>query len=78
MYKENNKKTKQLKRKLLILPLILCLSSCNVKKNIELENGEYVTVNAYQHGALNTLGAGQGFNVSITDYHISINNMLYG
>lgn len=74
MYKlQNKKRENKIIRKLLILSLIFCLSSCNnMKKNIQLEDGTYVASNAYQLVSISSLG-GPNFKVKIEDYKITIN-----
>lgn len=75
--KKNNKESKVIS-KLLILPLIFCLSSCNnMKKNIQLEDGNYVLQIAYELDALNSDGrdpnvSWTGDNVLIKDFRIYI------
>ena len=64
---------------MLILPLIVCLLGCNGKKNVELEDGNYVLKVAYECGALNSDGRDPnvsltGDNVLINDYRIDIGN----
>ena len=79
MYKlQNKKRENKIIRKLLILPLIFCLSSCNnMKKNIQLEDGTYVASNAYQHVTINSMG-GPDLKVKIEDYKITINDVHTG
>ena len=79
MYNVIKQKRNKFIRILLILPLIVCLLGCNGKKNVELEDGNYVLKVAYQTIYLNSDGSDPnvsltGDNVLINDYRIDIGN----
>ena len=66
MYKTENSKIKNHRKRILILPILLCLSSCTIEKNIKLEDGNYTANLAYQNVILNSVH--DGYKISIDNY----------
>lgn len=72
MNKIKNIQIKNQRKKILILPILLCLSSCTIEKNIKLENGNYIANLAYQNVMLNSVH--DGYKISIHNYKLCIND----
>lgn len=76
MYKTENSKIKNHRKRILILPIILCLSSCTIEKNIKLEDGNYTANLAYQNVILNSVH--DGYKISIDNYKLCIDDFATG